>query len=176
MSETERYRLAFQYARCLITILCLSATFAALAGRTTIKGRVVGVHDGDSVTLLDATNRQYKVRLGGIDAPGLAQPFGRAAKASLSRLAFQREATAECGKVDRYRREVCSLQVAGIDVGLAQIEAGMAWYFRRYERELTADRRQMNAQAEAQARDNRRGLWSDVSPIAPWDWRAARRR
>jgi len=165
-----------RYARILVTISCLSSFFAVAAWGHTIKGRIVGVHDGDSVTLLDSTNRQYKVRLGGIDAPEIGQAFGRASKDNLSRLALSREAIAECGKVDRYRREVYSLTVGGTDAGLAQIEAGMAWYFRRYERELTADRRRLNAEAEDQARSRKKGLWSDKSPVAPWDWRAAKRR
>ena len=176
MSEISSYGLALQFSRSFFIFLCLSPSFVAIAGGHTIQGRIVGVHDGDSVTLLDATNRQYKVRLDGIDAPELGQTFGRASKASLSRLTFRREAIAKCGKVDRYRREVCSLHVAGTDAGLAQVEAGMAWYFRRYEKELTAERRQANEQAEKQARDNRKGLWIEVSPVAPWDWRAAKRR
>ena len=39
-------------------------------------GRVVGVHDGDTLTVLTAGNVQIKVRLVEIDAPELKQPFG----------------------------------------------------------------------------------------------------
>jgi len=89
------------------------------AGTQTIEGRIVSVHDGDSITLLDADNRQHKIRLDGIDAPELAQPFGRASKLHLAELVASREAVAECSKTDRYRRNVCRVPVGGADVGRA---------------------------------------------------------
>ncbi len=46
----------------------------------TLTGQVVGVHDGDTLTLLVAGNRQVKVRLAGMDAPELKQPYGQRAK------------------------------------------------------------------------------------------------
>ena len=50
----------------------------------TLTGRVVGVHDGDTLTLLVVGNQQVKVRLAGIDAPELAQPYGQQAKQLLN--------------------------------------------------------------------------------------------
>ncbi len=38
--------------------------------------KVVGVHDGDTITGLDDSRTQYKIRLDAIDAPELGQPFG----------------------------------------------------------------------------------------------------
>jgi len=143
------------------------------AGTHTIEGRIVGVHDGDSITLLDADNRQHKIRLDGIDAPELGQPFGRASRQHLAELLASREAVAECSKIDRYRRNVCRVLVGGADAGLAQVRAGMAWYFRRYAKELTPDRRERYADMEAQAQAGRRGLWADAEPVPPWAWRAA---
>ena len=49
----------------------------------TIEGRVVGVADGDTVTLLDADKAQHKIRLSGIDAPEKPQAFGNRSKESL---------------------------------------------------------------------------------------------
>jgi len=77
-----------------------------------IEGRIVGVHGGDSITLLDVNNRQHKIRLVGIDAPELGQPFGRASKQHLAELLARREAVAECSKIDRFRRRVCRVMVA----------------------------------------------------------------
>ena len=65
-----------------IAMLCFVAS--THAGAHQIEGRIVGVHDGDSITLLDADNRQHKIRLDGIDAPELGQPFGRASKQHLA--------------------------------------------------------------------------------------------
>ena len=57
------------------------------------------------------------------------------------------------------------------DVGLAQIEAGLAWHFRRYAAEQPAARRQAFEQAEQRARRRRAGLWQDATPVAPWQYR-----
>lgn len=156
----------------LVALSLAGLVAATQAGTQQIQGRIVGVHDGDTITLLDADNRQHKIRLDGIDAPELGQPFGRASKHYLAALVANREAVAECGKADRYGRQVCRVLVGGADAGLAQIRAGMAWYFRRYAGELTPERRQQHADAEAQAQAERRGLWTGAEPVAPWEWRA----
>jgi endonuclease YncB( thermonuclease family) len=158
-----------------IAALCLVGLAAGThAGTQQIEGRIVGVTDGDTITLLDADKRQHKIRLDGIDAPERGQPFGRASKQHLAGLAFNQEAVAECHKTDRYGREVSRVLVAGADAGLEQIRAGMAWYFRRYANELPSDRRLQYADEEVQAKDARRGLWADAEPIPPWDWRLTR--
>jgi endonuclease YncB( thermonuclease family) len=74
-------------------------------GGHSIEGRIVGVHDGDTITLLDAEHHRHKIRLDGIDAPELGQPFGGASNKHLAGLPSNREAVAECGKTDRYGRE-----------------------------------------------------------------------
>ena len=85
-----------------------------------------------------------------------------------------REAVAECSKIDRYRRNVCRVMVGGADAGLEQVRAGLVWFFRRYAKELPPDRRQRYADMEAQAKSEPRGLWADAAPVAPWEWRSTR--
>lgn len=136
-----------------------------------VQGVVVGVHDGDTVTLLDAAKTQYRIRLRGIDAPETKQPFGTRSKQSLSDLAFRRNATAQCAVIDRFGRPVCSLTVGGIDAGLHQIANGMAWHFDRFARDQPPQERAAYATAQREAQQQRRGLWSDPQPIPPWDWR-----
>ena len=97
------------------------------------------------------------------------------AKQHLAELLANREAVAECSKTDRYRREVCRVLIGGADAGLEQIRAGMAWCFRRYAKELPPDRRQQYTDMEAQAKEERRGLWTHGEPVPPWDWRAKRK-
>ncbi len=128
-----------------------------------------------SSTLLDADKKQHRVRLDGIDAPESGQPFGNRSKQSLSDLAYGRDAQAYCPKVDRYGRRVCKVLVDGVDVGLEQIRRGMAWHFKRYKREQSDRNRLAYAAAENEAWAERRGLWADADPVAPWDWRAMRR-
>ena len=92
--------------------MCLFGLVASThAGTHQIEGRIVGVHDGDSITMLDVNKSQHKIRLDGIDAPELGQPFGRASKQHLAELLASRQAMAECGKIDRYRRKVCRVMV-----------------------------------------------------------------
>ena len=62
------------------------------ASAETLTGTVVGVADGDTITVLDANREQHKIRLGGIDAPEKAQPFGQRSKESLSAMVFGKEA------------------------------------------------------------------------------------
>jgi endonuclease YncB( thermonuclease family) len=140
-----------------------------------ITGRVVSVHDGDTLTILDAQKTQHKIRLSGIDAPELGQPYGNASKEALARDAFQRDAVAECPKRDRYSRSVCRVLVNGRDVSLEQLAVGMAWHFKRYEDEQPAAERQQYANTEAQAKARGLGLWRDRNPTPPWDWRRAAR-
>jgi len=144
------------------------------AAQVTLTGRIVGIADGDTLTLLDAGKQQHRIRLDGIDAPETGQAFGNRSKQSLSDLAYAREAEAKCAKTDRFGRRVCKVIVAGLDVGLEQIRRGMAWHFKRYEREQSEADRTAYAAAEAEAKAAKRGLWTDVHPLAPWESRATR--
>jgi endonuclease YncB( thermonuclease family) len=153
----------------LAAVLIVACT-AGHAG-TVITGRVVGIADGDTLTMLDADQRQHIIRLDGIDAPEKAQAFGQASKGHLSDLAIGRDAVAECHKVDRYRRSVCRVTVDDADLCLAQLRAGLAWVFTRYAHELTAQRRADYNDAESVARREQKGLWRDEAPLPPWEWR-----
>ena len=77
---------------------------------------------------------------------------GDVSKQNLARLAFGRNAIADCPRLDRYKRPICKVQVDGVDVGLAQIEAGLAWWYRQYAKEQSARDRAIYAQAEEAAR------------------------
>jgi hypothetical protein len=77
-------------------ICCLTAVAAADA-QTILSGRIVGVADGDTLTVLDAVKTQHKIRLDGIAAPEKGQPFGNRSKQSLSDPARGRYAAADCG-------------------------------------------------------------------------------
>lgn len=141
----------------------------------TITGRVVAIADGDTVTVLDEAKVQHKIRLAGIDAPEKAQAFGNRSKESLSNLAFAKFVTVETEKRDRYGREVGKVLIDGRDVNLIQLERGMAWHYKAYEREQSPGDRKLYGDAENTARAARRGLWLDAEPVPPWDYRKASR-
>lgn len=147
--------------------LCL----ASVGQAETITGTVVGVHDGDTLTVLTPEKTEVKVRLEGIDAPESKQPFGNASKESLSAMTFNKPVRLVCTKTDRFRRKVCRVFQDGRDVNRAQIERGMAWHFKRFADEQPAAERQGDDAAEGSARANRRGLFSEPNPTAPWDYR-----
>jgi endonuclease YncB( thermonuclease family) len=148
---------------------------ALTANAEIINGRVVGVADGDTVTVLDAQRVQHKIRLSGIDAPEKSQPFGNRSKQSLSDLAFDKTVVVETDKRDRYGREVGKVLVSGQDVNLIQVERGMAWHYKAYASEQSANDQRLYEAAETAAKSAKRGLWRDPEPIAPWEFRKAKR-
>lgn len=153
----------------LSAVLALSLVGAKPAGELT--GRVVGVSDGDTLTLLTPGKVQHKVRLDQIDAPEKDQPYGAASKQALSRRVFDRPVTVRSNGQDRYGRTLGAVRADGRDVNALMVSDGAAWAYRQY---LTD---QGLLTLERQARAERRGLWAlpadQVTP--PWAWRAAQR-
>lgn len=137
----------------------------------TLSGRVVGITDGDTVTVLAASNEQHKVRLMGIDAPEKKQPYGQKSKQLLSDLIYDKHVNVEYSKTDRYRRKIGKVLINGVDANLELVKAGMAWHYKKYQNEQSPDDRVVYAQAEELAKKEGRGLWQDSNPIPPWDWR-----
>lgn len=138
-----------------------------------ILGKVVKVSDGDTLKLLTAEQEQVSIRISGIDVPESRQPFGQASKEGLIALVAQAEVVAHCAKNDQYGRSICRVEVGGVDVGLRQLQAGLAWHYKQFEREQPEAERQTYAAAERGSCMARRGLWGDKAPVAPWDWRQA---
>lgn len=152
----------------LLAIFALVFSFPAWADFT---GNVVGIADGDTITVLDAAKVQHKIRLTGIDAPEKKQPFGNRSKQSLSDMVFNEIVTVETDKRDRYGRELGKVQARDKDVNLEQVRAGMAWHYKAYERTQSATDRQAYADAENEAKAAKRGLWAEPEPTPPWEWR-----
>lgn len=85
-------------------------------------------------------------------------------------LAFGKATEADCAKIDRYKRRICTVYVDSKDVGLAQLDAGLAWVYRKCVGELHPVQRQEYLSAEDRARADRAGLWRDRAPVPPWEW------
>ena len=151
------------------TTLALCLVFQVQAD--TLLGKVISVADGDTITILDDTQTQHKIRLTGIDAPEKKQPFGQRSKQSLSDLVFAKTVTVETNKVDKYKRNVGKVLVDGLDANLVQVQRGFAWHYKAYEREQSTIDRKAYAVAESEARAARRGLWADSEPVPPWEFR-----
>ena len=113
----------------------LAASIAFAGDPWIVTGRVVGISDGDTITVLDDAKRQHKIRINGIDAPEKGQAFGERSRQSLAQMAHGKDARIECHKIDRFGRGVCKVWVQPLDsprcgktldVGLAQISVGLA--------------------------------------------------
>lgn len=164
-----------------------AAATAPDAGAARLHARVLRVADGDSFDVRTDDGRRFGVRIGAIDAPERSQPWADASRRQLGLLIADREVVLQIAKHDGYGRAVARVFVAAPgtegpgtdghlrDVAALQLEAGLAWFFRRYADELPPRARAAYAQAEQAARRERKGLWQDAAPVAPWDFRQSRR-
>ena len=131
----------------------------------TFTARVVSVTDGDTLKVLRNGHSEI-VRLRGIDAPEKGQAYGQRAKQFLSTLAFGATVTVQSFGRDRNGRLLADITLPdGRNLNEELVQAGYAWWFRRYSTEARL------ARLEHEARDARRGLWADLDPIPPWDFR-----
>lgn len=153
--------------------LAILALIAFSSSADTLTGHIVAVLDGDTITLLDAAQRQHRIRLAAVDAPEIwhgknrpGQPFGQQSKQSLFDLAYDRNAQATCPITDRYGRQVCTVYVNNVSVNGQQVARGYAWVYRQY-----APQNSPLYRLEALARASGIGLWQEHNPIPPWEWR-----
>jgi endonuclease YncB( thermonuclease family) len=133
-------------------------------------GRVVRVADGDTVSILDENKKQHKIRLFGIDTPEREQTYGTTASRALADLISGETVGVEQKDIDDYGRTVGVIYHRGVNINVAMVAGGHAWWYRRYASSEVALK---NAEAKAQA--NKLGLWATANPMAPWDWRRKNR-
>ncbi len=127
-----------------------------------LSGKVVSIHDGDTITVLSG-KEQTKVRLYGIDAPEKKQDYGQKSKQFLANLiAGEVVEVDERGK-DRYKRTLGIIHYKGQDINAQMVLNGYAWAYEKYSR--------MYADQEKLARENKLGLWQSSDPTPPWEWR-----
>ena len=131
---------------------------------------VVGVADGDTLTVLCKGNEKMKIRLSEIDAPEKRQPFGSRSKLSLSNMCLQKKAKIKPQTRDRYGRTVARVICDGVDANEEQVKRGMAWVYDKYVRD------QSLYSIQDKARVSKKGLWADNEPIKPWEYRRGNKR
>lgn len=133
------------------------------------KGKSIKVDDGDTFTFLSNDKSSYRIRLDGIDAPEKGMPYAKKSKEFLATLLLDQAIELRVVSIDRYGRYVCKVYCKGANVNLLMVQAGYAWHYNRFSREYTL------AQAESKAREQKKGLWQNKDPLAPWTVRAYRR-
>nr|DAU94142.1 MAG TPA: nuclease-like protein [Caudoviricetes sp.] len=127
-----------------------------------LSGKVVSIHDGDTITVLQ-NKQQIKVRLFGIDAPELKQPYGKKSKQFLANLIAGKVVEVEPKGKDRYKRTLGIIHHKGQDINAQMVLNGYAWAYVKYSR--------IYVNQERLARENKRGLWQSSDPTPPWVWR-----
>ncbi len=154
-------------ARISIYLFLFLSLSVSVAAAETITGKVIGISDGDTLTILTTQKQQIKIRLAEIDTPESGQPYGKRAKQALSKLAFNKQASVVQQDIDRYGRVVGRVYVDNIDVNAELVRVGAAWVYRKYMRDKSL------LKQEQEARNEGRGLWglSEAKQIAPWQWR-----
>ena len=154
-----------------IIFVTSSLLLAFVTNAEVLNGTVVGISDGDTITVLDNSSKEHKVRLMAIDAPEKSQAFGNEAKKTLSNYIYKKEVSVEYKKYDKYKRIVGKVTLDGQDICLKMIVDGMAWHYTEYEKEQTKTDRDLYREAEAFARKMKIGLWIDAQPIEPSKFR-----
>lgn len=159
----------------IILFLCLSQNLSKeqigqnnlnLKNQTFV-AKVIRIMDGDTMEVL-YKNTPIKIRLANIDCPEKrgAQPFGNEAKKALSDLCFGQQVTVHGEKYDRNKRLIAVVfNNKNQNVNQEMLKCGMAWHFKRYSTDP------VYAKLEVEARKNKIGLWKDINPIPPWEWR-----
>lgn len=137
----------------------------------TLTGRVVGITDGDTFTLLTSDSKELKIRVADIDAPERGQPYRDRSRQALSGLIFKKYISVEVQVVDRYGRYVGRPFVGDDDISAEMIRIGAAWVYRRYSKDDSL------FELERIARAKKVGLWrlDEYERVAPWDWRNGER-
>jgi len=135
-------------------------------------GQVVGVTDGDTITVLHE-GRGEKIRLYGIDCPEKRQAFGTRAKEATSALVFGKVVEVEPVNVDRYGRTVALVTVGTTLVNEELVREGFAWVYTRYCKRSVC---RAWGLLEEEAREARRGLWADPYWVPPWEFRRQGRK
>jgi len=105
------------------------------------------------------------VRLVDIDAPEKGQPFGNRSKQALEVLVKGQDVLVVERGQDRYQRTLGRVYRGDLDVNAEQVRQGMAWVHRQYAKDASL------FQIEAEAKEQKRGLWRDPEPVPPWEWR-----
>mgnify|MGYP002375195414 CR=1 FL=1 len=150
----------------LVYLLLISTGITA---QQVLVGKVVKVVDGDTFDLLSKSNKIYRIRMLEIDTPERGQVFYRVSKQALAAQIFSKEIKVLWTGTDRNGRLLGTVLCQGRNINLYMVEAGYAWHFKRYSKDIQF------AKAELQARAAKRGLWGQGQAIAPWEFRKSRR-
>jgi micrococcal nuclease len=175
----------------LLSCLCLFLLFSrpvsaqpAPAPISTLEGLVVGVAEGDRITV-NSFGTEITVRLYGVAAPQIAkvdkftgwskagQPYAEDAFRALSIKVLHQQVKVEIRNTVVYKNDPKQVAVAivfldGRNINVEMLSDGCGWAYQKFMRK--ADRPQY-LEAEKQARSRKNGLWRQKNPQPPWDFK-----
>jgi micrococcal nuclease len=130
------------------------------------EARVTRVSDGDTLWVKPLTGGRYrKLRIDGVDAPEICQDGGKASRDALAARVLEKVVVVRERRRDDYGRPLVNLRLGDEDVADWLVSEGQAWsYHWRHSQGPYAEQ-------EAQARDNRKGLFAHERPEVPRDFR-----
>lgn len=161
----------------IAALLTLLAAFPVFSTKGTVDGSVMRVKDGDTVVIAPAEGGEFfTCRLYGIDTPEIShgrkpgQSFGEEAAKELKKLVLGQAVSVQMMGSHSYGRDICIIRKDDLDVNLEMVKRGYAWAYREYLKRPYASE---YIDAERAAREKKRGLWQQVNPLPPWEFRKA---
>ncbi|MDR4483842.1 MAG: thermonuclease family protein [Nitrospirales bacterium] len=156
--------------RTILASVFLAITVFTATAYADFQAKVIHIADGDTITVLNNSNRQIKIRLNGIDCPEKAQAYGNKAKEFTKGLAAGQIVTVQGHDQDKYGRTIGDVILEdGRNLNQELVKAGYAWWYRKY-----APGNMLLEKLEADAKAAKLGLWKDSNPIPPWEFRHGR--
>jgi endonuclease YncB( thermonuclease family) len=128
-------------------------------------GEVIRVLDGDTIEVLHEKKAE-RIRLYGIDCPEKGQAFGQKAKQATSSLLFGKDVRIESHGRDKHRRTLGTVFDGDLNVNQELVKEGWCWWFRKF-----VPKDQTLKQFEQEAKEAKKGLWTDPNPVPPWLYR-----
>ena len=110
-----------------------------------------------------ANDSTFRIRLNAIDAPERGQGYYQVSKKRLGDLCEDGPLDVTLISKDRYGRWIADVSnQSNIFINQQLVKEGMAWVYRKYSRDTTL------VALENKARVERKGLWNENNPVAPW--------
>ncbi len=153
------------FVQSVIGIAFSMMTWAIAPADETMEAKVKRVIDGDSILVVDSNDMEFEAQLEGIDAPEMKQEFGKESLEALTKMLKDQKVKLTWKSKDTYDRLLAQVHLEDKHINVEMLRSGMAWHFKRYNKSEEL------AKIELEAKQAKKGLWSQESPVAPWDYR-----
>jgi endonuclease YncB( thermonuclease family) len=154
--------------RNLIITIAVAALTIGSAAATALTGHVIRVKDGDSF-LMRSGGLTYEVRMYGIDAPELKQPYGKQSAKALRKIIQNKNIKLIKSGSDHYGRLIGKIYIDKAYINLKMVKHGHAHWYKKY-----APKAKDLKAAEQSAKQSKRGLWLQTNPVLPSKWRRSK--